>query len=71
VVDAIDFPDGKFSAALGNVVMLEADYFQTVLQPLLSLLVPAGSTYRLKVRFPAQRERQTERERERDCLRAR
>jgi len=53
VIDAVDFPDGKFSAQLGNVVILEAAYFGTLLQPLLGRLVPAGQSFQIAVRFPS------------------
>eukprot|EP00698_Gefionella_okellyi_P021275 TRINITY_DN6854_c0_g1_i3.p1 TRINITY_DN6854_c0_g1~~TRINITY_DN6854_c0_g1_i3.p1 ORF type:complete len:1058 (+),score=247.33 TRINITY_DN6854_c0_g1_i3:1039-4212(+) len=38
VIDAVDDAQGKWPASLGNVVVLEADYAQTVLGPLLQLL---------------------------------
>jgi hypothetical protein len=44
VVDAVDYPDGKFSAALGNVVVIEVEYLRTLIAPLLAL-VP-GATQR-------------------------
>lgn len=51
VVDAVDYPDGKWPAALGNVVVLETSYAQTLLGPLLQLLSGSStSNFRMEVR---------------------
>ena len=50
VVDAVDFPDGKWPTALGNVLVLESSYAQTLLGPAFQLLTGASpSTFKIEV----------------------
>eukprot|EP00698_Gefionella_okellyi_P021274 TRINITY_DN6854_c0_g1_i1.p1 TRINITY_DN6854_c0_g1~~TRINITY_DN6854_c0_g1_i1.p1 ORF type:complete len:1082 (+),score=291.51 TRINITY_DN6854_c0_g1_i1:95-3340(+) len=44
LLDAVDYPDGKWPAALGNVVILEASYAATLLGPLIRLATGASAT---------------------------